>query len=126
MIALNVAATFYACRAAWPLMQQQGGGTIINISSVAAVDPFPGFAAYGASKRFVEGLTAALAKEGTPHNIRLFAIAPGAVETQMLRSAFPDFPEDQCLPPQAIADLALALLNPACHHASGQTIQCKK
>jgi len=122
MIAVNVAAPFYAAQAAWPIMQQRGGGIIINLSSLAAVDPFPGFAAYGASKAFVEGLTRGLAKEGRPHGIRVYGIGPGAVDTEMLRGPFPDFPAEQCLRPEDVAELAWHLIQPACQYSVGQTI----
>ncbi len=122
MIGVNVSGVFYACRAAWPAMRKRGGGTIINISSMAAVDPFPGFAAYGASKAFVELLTKALAKEGAEHGIRVYAVGPGAVDTQMLRGPFPDFPANQCLQPDDIAEMVFQMTTPACRYSVGQTI----
>ena len=97
MMAINCHAVVYACRAVWPIFIEQGGGRIVNISSVAAVDPFQGFQAYGASKAWVSTFTKALAQEGREYNIRVHAIAPGAVDTRMLRDNFSDFPVDQCL-----------------------------
>ena len=126
MAAINMHAVFHACRAVWPVMRTQGGGTIINISSLAAFDPFPGFAAYGASKAWVNLFTKASADEGRPDNIRVFAIAPGAVETGMLRGPFPDFPSEQTLDPDDVAALIETLLNPRCAHASGSTIPVRK
>ncbi len=122
MIAVNVSGVFYASRAIWPILKSRGGGIIINISSMAAIDPFPGFAAYGASKRFVEGLTHALAKEGAEHGIRVYGIGPGAVDTRMLRTPFPDFPAEQCLSPSDIAEMVHQVTHPAHRHTAGQTI----
>ncbi len=122
---VNMAATFHACRAAWPHLKKQGG-VIVNISSVAAQDPFPGFAAYGASKAWVNAWTKGLAEEGRPSGIRVFAVAPGAVETRMLRDVFPDFPKDQSLQPEDVADVVFALTQPECRHATGQVVYVKK
>jgi meso-butanediol dehydrogenase/(S,S)-butanediol dehydrogenase/diacetyl reductase len=124
--AVNVEAVFTGCKAVWPIMRRQSAGTIINISSVAALDAFPGFAAYGASKAWVNAWTQFLAREGRPLGIRVFAVAPGAVETDMLRGAFPDFPEEQTLAPANVADMIHLLTEPTCIHASGQTVYYRK
>ncbi len=126
LLRVNVAAVFYACTFAWPMMQKQGEGTIVNISSAAASDPFPGLGTYGATKAWVEAFTRGLAAEGKPHGIRVFAVAPGAVESEMLRSAFPDFPSDQTLDPMDVADTVYALTQPAMIHATGQTFAVRK
>jgi len=125
-LAVNVGAVYRSCRAVWPVMKAQRSGVIVNISSVASVDPFPGFSAYGAAKAWVNAWTQSLAAEGRPLGIRLFAVAPGAVETRMLRGAFPDFPQDQTLDPADVAELVHALCQPACRYASGQTIFMKR
>ncbi len=125
ILAVNVTAVYRGCRAVWPVMRKQGGGVIVNISSVASVDPFPGFAAYGASKAWINGWTRALADEGRPSGIRVFAVAPGAVETRMLRDAFPDFPKDQALQPADVAEVVHAMAQPACQYVTGQTIFLK-
>lgn len=126
MIAVNVSGVFYASRAVWPTMQKQKSGVIVNLSSRAAVDPFPGFAAYGASKNFVEGLTKALAAEGASQGIRVYGIGPGAVDTDMLRGPFPDFPADQCLRPDDIAEMVWQVTQPAYRYSSGQTVYVSK
>ena len=125
-VAVNVRAVFYLCQDVMPVMASQGGGTIINISSMASFDPFPGFAAYGGSKAWVNVFTKALAAEGAADGIRAFAIAPGAVETRGLRGAFPDYPADKCLAPEDVAEVVSALLDPRCRHASGQVVCVQK
>jgi len=125
-LATNVSAVFHATQAVWPLMQRQGGGTIINVSSYSSVDPFPGFQAYGASKAWVNLFTKAIAEEGRPCGIRTFAVALGTVETPLLRGLFPDYPAEQTLHPDDVAELFLALMQPACIHASGNTIFFRK
>lgn len=126
VISTNVRAVFLCCRAVWGPMAKAGGGAIVNISSVGAFDPFPGFAAYGAAKAFVNTYTKALASEGAGQNIRVYAVAPGAVETTMLRGAFPDFPAEKVLAPDDVAALVETLLTPACRYSSGQTIVIQK
>jgi 3-oxoacyl-[acyl-carrier protein] reductase len=126
MISVNVNAVYRACRAVWPVMRKQGGGVIINISSVSSIDPFPGFAAYGASKSWVNAWTKAIAEEGRPLNIRVFAVAPGAVETRMLRTVAPEFPADQTLHPADVAEVVHSLAQPVCRYTTGQTIFMKK
>ena len=126
MMATNCHAVFYACRAVWPIFIEQGGGRIVNISSVAAVDPFRGFQAYGASKAWVNTFTRALAEEGREYNILVHAIAPGAVDTRMLRDNFPDFPADQCLPPSEIASAVEWVLDERSRYASGSVVHVKK
>lgn len=125
VVDVNINAVFYACRAAWPELKA-AGGTIINLSSLASVDPFPGFAAYGAAKAWVNLFTKALADEGRESGVRCFAIAPGAVETQMLRKAFPDFPAAKTLQPDDIAGLVELLLDDRCRYASGETVFIRK
>jgi 3-oxoacyl-[acyl-carrier protein] reductase len=118
----NVASVFFCTRAVWPVMQAGGGGTIVNLSSVASIDPFPGFAVYGGAKAWVNIFTKAAADEGKPHGIRVFAVAPGAVETMMLRDCFPDFPSADTLAPDDVARLVEACWGSALASCSGQTL----
>jgi len=126
IVLVNVRAVYRGCRAVWPVMRGQGGGVIVNISSVASVDPFPGFTAYGASKAWVNAWTRGLADEGRSVGIRVFAVAPGAVETRMLRDPFPSFPKEQALQPSDVADVVFVLAQPECRYATGQTVFVKK
>lgn len=119
--AINMDAVFYTCRAAWADLRATRG-TIINISSLAAFDPFPGFAAYGASKAWVNLFSKALAAEGKSVGIKVFAVAPGAVATEMLRQAFPEFPADKTLQPDDIAGMVELLLDDRCNHSTGQVV----
>jgi NAD(P)-dependent dehydrogenase (short-subunit alcohol dehydrogenase family) len=126
IMSVNVNAVYHGCRAVWPVMKKQGGGVIVSISSLASVDPFPGFTAYGAAKAWVSAWTRGLADEGRRFGIRVYSVAPGAVETKMLRDPFPDFPADQALQPSDVADVAWALAQPECRYVTGQTVFVKK
>ncbi len=66
------------------VMQAQKHGSIINLSSVVGHKAFPGAAVYVASKHAVEGLTKAAALEGAPVGVRVNAVAPGPIQTEML------------------------------------------
>lgn len=126
IMAVNVFAVYHACRAVWPIMSKRGAGVIVNVSSAASVDPFPGFSAYGASKAWVNTWTKGLAEEGRSCGVSVFAVAPGAVETRMLRDVFPDYPKDQTLNPSDVADVVHALIQPGCRYATGQTVFIRK
>lgn len=86
------------------------GPAIVNVSSMAAADPFPGFFAYGASKAAVNLLTKAAHNEYAPLGLRAFAVAPGAVETPLLRSIFPAeaLPASRCLAPETVASVVVS------------------
>lgn len=125
-ISANIASAFYCTRAVWPLMRAGGGGTIVNLSSLAAVSPFPGFSVYGGAKAWVSTFTRAAADEGKPLGIRVFAVGPGATETQMLRRHFKDIPAAETLDPDEVAALIEACCGPALAHSVGQTIFVQK
>ncbi|MCW3835523.1 SDR family NAD(P)-dependent oxidoreductase [Sphingomonas canadensis] len=77
----NSFGTFAMCRAIIPLMRRQGGGTIVNLTSSAAIAPMPLVAAYTASKWAVEGFTEALAYELHPFGIAARIVEPGYAPT---------------------------------------------
>ncbi|GMU33466.1 MAG: SDR family oxidoreductase [Planctomycetia bacterium] len=126
LVCTNIRSVFLCTRAVWDGMVKSGGGSIVNISSVSAYDPFPGLAAYGGAKAFVTTYSKGLAEEGRPRGIRVYCVAPGAVETDMLRGAFPEFPEDQVLQPEDVASLVELLLMPGARYSSGQSITIRK
>ncbi len=92
VIGVNLRGTFLCCREAFRIMAAQRSGVILNLSSlsgVKGVEKFPGLSAYNVSKAGVASMTEILAVEGKPHNIRVCAVSPGAVDTEMLRQAAP-------------------------------------
>lgn len=80
---VNAKGVFLACQAALPALARRGGGAIVNIASVAGKNGQPGMAHYCASKFAVVGFTNALAKEVARANVRVNAICPGILRTQM-------------------------------------------
>lgn len=95
---------------AWPIMVAKRSGTIVNVSTIGTVDPFPGFFAYAASKAALDSFTRSIAKEGKPFGIRAFGVNPGAVETPLLRQNFgvAMLPTARTLAPDAVASVVVA------------------
>jgi NAD(P)-dependent dehydrogenase (short-subunit alcohol dehydrogenase family) len=120
MIASNVNSVVYCCRAVWEPMRSQGGGLIINVSSLSSTTSSPGFSVYGATKGFVNTLTEALAAEGRKAGIRVYAIAPGYVWTALLERVAPEVPADKALDVEDVAVAVEALCGPAHVHSSGE------
>jgi NAD(P)-dependent dehydrogenase (short-subunit alcohol dehydrogenase family) len=104
---INTLAPALAIQAAWPALCAAETGRIINVSSYASDDPFPGFTAYGASKGALDVVTKSVANEGEAERILAFSVAPGAVETAMLRAVFDEAaaPTDICLATEDVASL---------------------
>jgi NAD(P)-dependent dehydrogenase (short-subunit alcohol dehydrogenase family) len=86
VIANNLRPAFLLSKLAYPLFKAAGGGAIVNVSSVHAVQTSANIAAYAASKGGLLALTRATAIEFANDNIRVNAILPGAVDTPMLRA----------------------------------------
>ena len=86
---LNVNAVFYCVKAVAPMMKEQGGGSIINTSSMVSLYGQQSGCAYPTSKFAVNGLTKSLARELGKDNIRVNAVAPGITKTDMV-AALPE------------------------------------
>lgn len=85
-LATNVTGTLLHMRAASRLLLRRRAGSIVNVSSVVGIEGQSGFAAYAASKAAVIGATKAVAKELAEQGIRVNAVAPGYVDTDMART----------------------------------------
>jgi 7-alpha-hydroxysteroid dehydrogenase len=81
---LNTYSPFVTTQAAARIMREQGGGSIINVTSVSAFSPSPDVHAYAASKAALHAFDVAWSKELAAYNIRVNEIVPGAVETKNL------------------------------------------
>lgn len=86
VLSVNLKGAFYCSRAAAKVMLKKRSGVIVNISSVVGLIGNPGQANYAASKAGLVGLTLSLAKELAPRGIRVNAVAPGFIETEMTLS----------------------------------------
>ena len=81
---INIKGYFHCAQQAALKMMRKKSGVIVNISSVSSIMAIPGQSVYSATKGAVNALTATLAKELAPYGIRVNAVAPGFVETEML------------------------------------------
>jgi 3-oxoacyl-[acyl-carrier protein] reductase len=106
---VNLRGTFFCCRAAFKQMKAQGGGVIINISSVAGVQAWAGTGIYSASKHGVMALTKALADEGRPFNIKVSAICPGGVADARVDATPEEILRSEKISPFDIAETAIYL-----------------
>lgn len=88
VMASNLRSVFLGVKLAHPLLKAEGGGAIVNVSSVHAVATSANIAAYAASKGGLLALTRAMAIEFAVDDIRVNAVLPGAVDTPMLRAGF--------------------------------------
>ena len=82
IIDTNLSGVFYCCREAIPRMKAQGGGFIVNVSSLAGKNPFAGGSAYNASKFGLNGFSEAMMMDHRHDNIRVSYIMPGSVDTE--------------------------------------------
>jgi len=125
---INVTSIYAATRACWPIFQRQRSGFVVNVSSMASRDPFPGFFAYAAAKAAVNMLTLTTAREGESIGVRAVCIAPGAVETPMLRSLFDSkmVPPDAAIHPDQVAQVITDCITGQRDFTPGQTIFVEK
>lgn len=129
VFALNALAPCIAISRVWPILERQARageapGVIVNVSSLASVDPFPTLYAYGAAKAGMNNLARSVATLGQPLGIRGYAVAPGAVETELLRSIVDEktLPATKTLRPEAVAEIILSCVRGDRDRESGSTI----
>ena len=82
-VAINLTGAYHAIRAVLPVMLEAGGGTIVNVSSGAAIRPLEGWSAYCSAKAGLHMLTRAVALETAGRGIRVFGFQPGTTDTDM-------------------------------------------
>ncbi len=126
----NVFSTFICCREAIQRMKQNGGGNIVNITSEAARFGGTHLAHYAASKAAINTFTIAAAREAATHNIRINAISPGVIDTEIhaasteerLNSLINSLPMKRMGRTSEVAELVYWLLSPAASYISGAVI----
>lgn len=106
---VNLRGTFFCCRAGFTQMKKQGGGIIINMSSVAGVQAWAGTGTYSASKHGVLALTKALADEGRAHHIKVSAICPGGVADELVDATPEEILRSEKIDPFDVAETAVFL-----------------
>jgi len=122
VINTNLRGTFFCCRAGFRQMKKAGGGTIINMSSVAGVQAWAGTGTYSASKHAIMALTKALADEGRPHKIKVSAICPGGVADELVDASPKEIERSEKISPFDIAETAVYLATLGPHAVVHQVI----
>lgn len=137
-MSINVEAIFRICRAAIAIMQDQGGGAIVNTASCWGLYPGPNHLVYCTSKAAVAMMTQCLGRDHAHDNIRVNAICPNEVNTPMLRTGFErrGFDPDQAIKqlnktvplgriaePEDIADAILFLASEEARYITGTTLE---
>ncbi|MGB3501202.1 MAG: glucose 1-dehydrogenase [Mesorhizobium sp.] len=138
VVAINIRGVFLGLKHVLPVMYAQGGGVVVNTSSIAGHIGSQGLVAYTASKHAVLGMTKTAATEGAKFNVRVNAVSPGAVDTRMLRSLANLKPEDteaamrkyavdspngRLATVDEIANVMLFLASDLSSHMSGQSLR---
>lgn len=128
IIDTNLSAVFYMCKQVWETFKSRQGGVIVNLSSLAARDPFPGFLAYGSAKAGLHILGLCLARQGEEFGIRVHTLALGSVETEMFRKLLTpeQYPPSQTLTPQEVAATIAACISGELRYTSGEVIYLHK
>lgn len=111
IIKVNLMGVYYATRAVLPGMIEEQSGDIVNISSTAGVRGAAATSAYSASKFAVMGLTESLMQEVRKHNIRVTALTPSTVATDLAKDLnLTDGNPDKVMQPEDVAELIVAQL----------------
>ena len=137
-MAVNVEAPFRLCRAAIPIMGNSGGGAIVNTASCWGVHPGPDHPIYVMSKAALASLTQCLGRDHAHQNIRVNAVCPNEVDTNMIRSGFEirgldqnaaisqlnaSVPLGRIAAPEDIADVVAFLVSDAARYVCGALIE---
>lgn len=131
MLAIHLTGMFLCSRAALRYMTAQGRGAIVNMSSGLGARGVAGGAHYAAAKAGIVGLTRSLALEFGPQGVRVNAVAPGVVDTEMprgvmsaaqIQAAADAAPLGRIATPEDVAEVVFWLASDASRHVTGQTI----
>ena len=130
LISTNLLGTIYCCQLFSPLMMRHKAGSIVNFSTIAVAIGLKGESIYAASKAGVEGFTRSFAREMADFNIRVNCIAPGPIETALIRGVtrrqIDNVVSHQIIPrqftPDDVCDLVDILLDRKSSSLSGQLL----
>jgi NAD(P)-dependent dehydrogenase (short-subunit alcohol dehydrogenase family) len=122
MLTMNLRPTYLTTAAALPYLIEGGGGSVVCVSSRAAVSPFPGAAGYVTAKAAVLAFAAAVDVEYRKRNVRCNTVLPSVIDTPANRAAMPDADHGRWVSPAEIAEVVLFLASDASAPASGAQI----
>lgn len=132
VIDINLMGAFYCAREALTRMVPQKSGVVLAVSSVHESIAWTGHSAYTASKAAISMLTKTLAQEAAPYNVRVLALAPGAIKTTInenvwdntsgLNDLLEKIPMGRIGEPEEIARMAVVLVSDVASYVTGRTI----
>jgi len=110
VMAINARAPFFLTQELLPDLRRARPGYVVNICSVVSRKGYAGQALYTASKHALLGFTKALAREVPTDELRVHAVLPGGVDTEMIRGVRPDIRTDELISPEEVADVVATLV----------------
>ena len=122
MLTMNVTAAFLLSKAVLPHMVTRGTGRIVHVAAWAAVDPFPGAAAYIVSKSGLLALIKVLALELSGSGVTVNGVLPNTIDTPANRASMPQTDPSTWTKPESIADTLVFLASEEAHQISGAAI----
>ena len=128
IMAINTKVPYFLTQFALPFLRKSDAAAVINIASVVAHAGYPQQSVYTASKHALLGMTKSIANELHKENIRVHAISPGGVYTDMVKISRPDLSPDGMIMPEDIAEIVLfflarhtnAVIDEICVHRLGK------
>ena len=122
MLTMNLTSGFLLSRAVLPAMTQQRAGRILHIAAKAAIEPFPGAAAYIVAKSGLVALIRTLALELTGSGVTVNGVLPSTIDTPSNRKSMPDADPSKWVKPESIANLLLFLASDEASQINGALI----
>ena len=122
MLMMNVTAAFLLSKAVLPHMVERGAGRIVHVAAWAAVEPFPGAAAYIVSKSSLLALIKVLALELSGSGVTVNGVLPNTIDTPANRASMPQTDPSTWTKPESIAETLLFLVSEAAGQISGAAI----
>ena len=122
MLTMNLTAGFLLSRAVLPAMTQQRAGRILHIAAKAAIDPFPGAAAYIVAKSGLVALIRTLALEVAGSGVTVNGVLPSTIDTPTNRKSMPDADSSKWVRPESVAKLLVFLASDEASQVNGALI----
>lgn len=122
MLTMNLTAAFLLSKAVLPGMMERSGGRIVHVAARAAVEPFPGAAAYIVAKSGLVALIRALSLEQAGSGVTVNGILPATIDTAANRASMPNADTSKWVKPESIGQLVVTLISPEAGQLNGALI----